>query len=410
MRSVWVAVCLLVMTVLMAMPTSGPGPFQQAAGAPSARAQPAAAWTFLVYLDADNNLDPWAYVDIAEMEAVGSTASVNVVVLWDKLDGPADLVQVQKGSVRVVSGFSLNGKEANMGSGDTLKAFVSFVVSKFPADHYALDLWDHGDDFRGFAWDDHPNFDGSPGDDFLTHDEIVQALSDQHFDLVAFDGCVMSNLEVSYEYAVRGLKIDYLVASEIYIPNQGFDYAGLLAPLASQPTMGAYDFAKAIVDSYMVYYSGGGWQVGLSVLRMSEVPELVASVGRLADALEADMAGYRDYVGTARGNAMLSWSMYGWEAFVDLPTFAASLGLTLGSDPTIAPLLEDLRSHLSATIAYVRNTHALDVKGAGGVGVFFPGSYGSFTHNLYWHADYFERMQFARQVWLDFLHAYWGTL
>ncbi len=399
MRNAWLAVGLLVVAVLISTPVSA---------RLEPRDQAAASWTVMVYLDADNNLDPWAYIDVAEMEAVGSTASVNVVVLWDKFDGPASLVLVQKGSIQLVPGFSLNGKEVSMGAADTLQAFVSFVASRFPADHYALDLWDHGDDFRGFAWDDHPYADGSPGDDFLTHDEIVQALGGRHLDIVAFDGCVMSNIEVSYEYAARGLPIDYLVASEIYIPNQGFDYAGLLAPLVTNPSMGAYDFAKVIVDSYIAYYSGGGWQVGLSIVKMSEVPALADSMGRLAGFLEDNMAAYREYVGSARGTAMLSWSMYGWEAYVNLNTFVGTLGLELAADPKITFLVTDVQSHLAAALPYVQNTHALDVKGAGGMGVYFPGSEGSFTNNLYWHSDYYLRMQFADRVWLEFLHTYWG--
>lgn len=43
----------------------------------------------MVYLDADNNLDPYATYSLSLMEEVGSTRKVNVVVLWDGLYQPA---------------------------------------------------------------------------------------------------------------------------------------------------------------------------------------------------------------------------------------------------------------------------------------------------------------------------------
>ena len=43
-----------------------------------------ACWTVMVYLDGDNNLEPAAIDDLNEMEAVGSTNKVNVVVQFDR--------------------------------------------------------------------------------------------------------------------------------------------------------------------------------------------------------------------------------------------------------------------------------------------------------------------------------------
>ena len=367
-----------------------------------------AAWTVMVYLDGDNNLDPDAHADLAEMAAVGSTASVNVVALFDEYDGPAHFLKVTAGGSQVVPGFPLNGVEVDMGDGNTLATFVDFAFAKFPARHVLLDLWDHGDDFRGFAWDDHPNADNSLGTDFLTHTEIIDALSGHHFDLLAFDGCVMSNLEVTYEYAARGVSADYMVASEIYIPDQGFAYDEFLGPLVANPGMSALELGQAIVDSYMDFYSGGGWQVGLSVIRMSGVPGLVSSVYDLASALEEYMPAVRDCVSTGRGEAHLGWSMYGWEAFVDFPTWLTSTEACLGSGPAPTPLFDAVSSHLASTLLYVRNTHGLEVKGAGGIGVFFPGSSGSFRNNASWYGTYFLATQFAIQGWYAFLATYWG--
>ena len=46
-----------------------------------------AKWTFMVYLDADNNLEPFGIIDFNEMEQVGSTSDVNIIVQMDRAPG-----------------------------------------------------------------------------------------------------------------------------------------------------------------------------------------------------------------------------------------------------------------------------------------------------------------------------------
>ncbi len=41
-------------------------------------------WTILVFLNADNDLERFGFDDMREMEKVGSTDQVNVVVQWDE--------------------------------------------------------------------------------------------------------------------------------------------------------------------------------------------------------------------------------------------------------------------------------------------------------------------------------------
>ena len=44
-------------------------------------------WTFLINLDADNNLEEFGIKDVNELEVVGSTDEVNFVVQFDRIDG-----------------------------------------------------------------------------------------------------------------------------------------------------------------------------------------------------------------------------------------------------------------------------------------------------------------------------------
>lgn len=47
-------------------------------------ASASANWTFMVYLDADNNLEQYGIEDFNEMEMAGSTSDVNIVVQFDR--------------------------------------------------------------------------------------------------------------------------------------------------------------------------------------------------------------------------------------------------------------------------------------------------------------------------------------
>src|SRR4051794_5303634 len=39
-------------------------------------------WTFLIFLNGNNNLDPFGKMNIKQMEKIGSTDQVNIVVQW----------------------------------------------------------------------------------------------------------------------------------------------------------------------------------------------------------------------------------------------------------------------------------------------------------------------------------------
>jgi len=110
-----------------------------------------ASWTFMVYLDADNNLDPYGPLNIQQMSnGLTAEANVNVIVLMDRLEQPAYLYKVTHNKVEVV----LSLGEVDMGSWETLSWFVEYTLKNYPAEHYILDLWDHGGGYRGVCWDE----------------------------------------------------------------------------------------------------------------------------------------------------------------------------------------------------------------------------------------------------------------
>ena len=125
--------------------------------------------------------------------------------------------------------------EVDMASPQALHGFVSWAASEFPADHYALVLWNHGAGWRSRA----PG--GSRGIHFddtsgtaMTMEGLRAALSalPARIDLVAIDASLMGMLEVCYEIHEQ---TDYIVASEESPPGTGYPYDVILSRLVADP-------------------------------------------------------------------------------------------------------------------------------------------------------------------------------
>ena len=115
-------------------------------------------WTILVFLNADNNLEPFGLKDFAEMAKVGSTNLVNVVVQFDRIPGWAvDAHDDWTGTLRfkvtkdmkpTVANAVENLGEVDMGDGKVLADFVEWGMAKYPAKRFMLVIWDHGQGWR----------------------------------------------------------------------------------------------------------------------------------------------------------------------------------------------------------------------------------------------------------------------
>jgi hypothetical protein len=127
-------------------------------------------WTILVYMDADNNLELPGLLDLNEMEAAGSSEQVNVIVQIDRALGESTLDGdwsdtrryriLGDGDRNLLNSEPLQSLgEQNMGDPQVLADFISWGIQSFPANRYALILWDHGAGWSGIAYDgDAPHF------------------------------------------------------------------------------------------------------------------------------------------------------------------------------------------------------------------------------------------------------------
>ena len=278
-----------------------------------------ASWTFMVYLDADNNLDPYGPLNVQQMSAgLMPGANVNVIVLMDRLDQPAYLYKVTHNSVEVI----LSLGEVDMGSPKTLAWFVKYVLKKYSAEHYLLDLWDHGGGYRGVCWDE------SSGNHLSPHDiETALTEAEQNYkvkiDIVGFDACLMGMVEVCYELKDVA---NIVIGSEMLIPGYGWPYESLMQYLSANPNVDPYTFSKEIVEQYVSYYANmkSTYFVQLLAIDEAKVPEMAESLNAFADHLSQNIDTYKGIIADARGASQQKFIMgtMGAYYYIDLDKFA----------------------------------------------------------------------------------------
>jgi hypothetical protein len=109
-----------------------------------------AKWTVLVYFAADNDLEEMAYQNLQSMKKVGSTNKVNIVAQLDTRLVGRTFRFLLRGAETTLDEDSLNPPlgEVNTGDPKELTNFIVWGMESFPADHYMLILWGHGEGFE----------------------------------------------------------------------------------------------------------------------------------------------------------------------------------------------------------------------------------------------------------------------
>jgi hypothetical protein len=326
-------------------------------------------WAFIVFLNADNNLDSYGYDDVDEMGQAGSTPYVHIAALFDTYDGPAEVIYVTQGGYEVVEDWG----EQDMSDWQTLRDFGIWAVQNYPARHYAFIMWDHGAGWKhsppkspitkGFSNDDHgANYEISISNgDYAAAMAGITAELGAKIDIVGFDACLMGMWEVAKASAPYA---HYLVASEETEPAIGWPYHGFLPGLVNDWEQTPLELASSIVDAY---YNESSTDDTLSVIDLDTMAALDTAVSDLADALLANPASYAT-VDSLRSSTQ---SFY-YSDHRDLQDFAERVAAEAGLEQAVRDAAAALVAQLEISIAYNRaqSSHP----GAKGMAIYFPAS------------------------------------
>ncbi len=345
-------------------------------------------WTVFVYMDADNNLEEYGVRDMNELEKIGSQPEVDVIVLMDRIDGynssngdwkDARTYYVTKDldTSNINSTLLVNNGEINMGDPAVLENFLEWGIMSFPAEKYALILWDHGSGWKarspkhavkGVAYDD-------TSDDFLSNDDLESALSNAlsstgagHLELVGFDACLMQMMEIAYYMADYSA---YMVGSEETEPLGGYVYDEWLAELAADPDMDGGSLGEAISRTY---YNDDSYNETQSVVDLSMIDGLADDLDLLAERLIVSYPTYSSQISSARMNA----ASFDDPDYVDVYDFADNI-YSASVPSGVREAADYVKTSFDAAVIYNYSY----ISGAEGLSIYYPlGGYNSKYNGL----------------------------
>ncbi|MCD6310138.1 MAG: hypothetical protein J7M18_05450 [Candidatus Eremiobacteraeota bacterium] len=264
--------------------------------------KPKAKWLFMNYVAGDCNLTELQLKNIDQQELVGSDKNTHIVAYVDvgpkpnPFDGQWNNARSyyitrdetpNKFNSELIEDFG----KVDMSNPNTLRDFIIDAIKKFPADHVALILNDHGGGFTGAMADD---TDG----DFMSVPQIAKALREaekatgKKIDIVGFDACLMAETEVAYELKDHA---NILLASEESEGGPGWTYDSMLGGrtlkeaihkvqklLDKKITVSPEDFAKIVVDVNAQHQDD---IPTFSATRLSSMDKLAKATDKLAEAI-----------------------------------------------------------------------------------------------------------------------------
>jgi Clostripain family len=231
-----------------------------------------ANWRVLIYMAADNDLDPAAIISLAELQKTTTTGAIQIAAQIDRsakravaTGGFGDTRRFR--STRELLGNYRAAPVADLGPTDsgsieTLKEFVAWGMQAVPGQHTLLILWGHGRGDRGLLIDETTR-------SHLQPDDVKKALEGQAIDVLAMDSCSMQTLGVA---TVLANTAQYLVGSPSPRHALGWPYAALLGALDAAPEMTARDLA-----TWLAQHAGDrGEEYTGSALDLRHIPALSA--------------------------------------------------------------------------------------------------------------------------------------
>jgi squalene-hopene/tetraprenyl-beta-curcumene cyclase len=371
-------------------------------------------WTVMIYMAADNIpvLD-WK-ADVNEMEMVGSTENVNIVLWLDVKNTNTKVYKILRedpSTANIVSQDITTDYEisTNLNSGDpeNLKEFIKKTAEKFPANYYWLDLWDHGSGYPGVCFDNSQ----TPTDQIET-EELKTALQDCGitFELISFDACLMGMTEVAFELRDYA---DYMVASEELVPGYGFPYDAILQGLVANPTMTGKDLAMTIVYDYSKSFTLGplDFKVDstMSAVDLTKIGNIVSILDELAGLLYNKFDSYKAQIRKARENSDTFPYRYSkdYRTYIDLHDFVDKTNQFV-TDADVQSKATELISTWASDELIISHYKWTNVYGCGhvdsyGLSIYFP---------LYYYSKKYADLDLAQSApnWPKLLEKFTAAL
>lgn len=337
-----------------------------------------AKWTVMVFLNAANDLQQFGPPNVNQMETIGSSPDVNIVVQWKQANcarcGSPEWASTRRYLITKDSApYTVNsrlvedlGPNVDMGDWRQLYAFIRWSQQRYPADRYALVIWNHGAGWRSTRSATIPALRSVSIDDATNNEiqtwQLPQALNvSPKLDLLIFDASLMQMTEVAYE--VRN-SADIMVGSEESPPGEGYVYNTFLGDLVQDPSMTPARFAESIVTRTLESY-GSNSNSTQSAVDLSRLPQVATALDGFAQSLmfhaTTDGAAIRDARRRAENYAYVDNKDL-WHFAELLRTTATSSGLRTAASA--------VQTALSSAI--IANAHGSRHPNSHGLAIYLP--------------------------------------
>lgn len=354
-------------------------------------------WTFLVYLNAFNNLDRFGFADMNEMETIGTTDKVNVVAQWasyKQADVRRVLVKKDNDTVKVTSPVIENLGKIDMGDYKNLIEFVKWGKDHYPADHYFVAVWNHGSGWHRFklngdsikptdiSYDDYSN-------NQITTEQLGTAMNEiknilgKKLDVYGSDACLMNMVEVVGEMKNA---VDVVVGSQHLEPGAGWPYDTLLRDWNAKSNATAEDVANILTKNYADSYPNET-EITLSALNLNQYDNLIQSIRSLRNEIIGANAVVKEKFKKAANAAQDFYD----SDYRDLSGFVDQLNNSTSDTELKRSTLGDVKKALSSFV--ISNGVSSDMSEAHGVSIWLPvngytyDSYSSRYSNLVFNKD-----------------------
>jgi len=253
-----IAIALVILTFIVVLPAgSGAGDASRAGE----------KWTILIYMGGDCDLEDAAIDDLNELEKVGSSDDVDIIV---QLDRHPDFDQragnwtdtrrfriVRDQSEEIVSTQLQLLGEKNMADPQVLRDFLEWGIDSYPADHYMLSMWGHGYGVTEGLCPDSTSSSEQPVmrmDQFGSAFRSVAISRSITFDVVSLDICWGGMAEIAAEIMDNAR---YMIAAFDETPAPGWPY-DLCIPEILDTSRPLRERLINVVDAFMSAYDIDG--------------------------------------------------------------------------------------------------------------------------------------------------------
>ncbi len=316
-----------------------------------------ANWTFIVHMEADNNLNDFAIKNLYDMAKI-EPGNNNILVQWiQPREKGTWRYRVKKQRVELDAHLP---PDAHQDCVKLLVDGVRWAKEKYPADHYAVVLWNHGVGILDPIWGNQSGqetyYDGlsttfkmkdiyknalshrgilfnETSKTYMNNQQLAESFRQinqilgKKIDIVGMDACLMAGVETAYQIAPYA---QTLVSSEDVELADGWYYSEFMRDM-SENTMDTFEVAQSIVLAFDAYYKNKTPYFTQSAVNLAHMDEVRDSLNHIVKAIGDVKKDYPSVIRSVIQKARRDSLQFETPSYIDLYTFYDGMYKQLGS-------------------------------------------------------------------------------